>query len=124
MEKEIVKETSRLFDANILSKIKQRKYVYGRMAYVRLMRNKSCTYMEIAEHLGMHYSSIINLNKLFEDISRQDDEFNRKYRELDSMFIRNKRRDRIEIMSHTIKSLELQIKELKLQLMREKKFRV
>jgi len=124
MKKDIIKEANRIFDVNILAKIKQRKYAYGRMAYVRLMRKKGCTYSEIGKHLGMHYSSIIYMDKSFDNIIKQDDEFNRNYRELHNLFIKKKRMDKIERMSHTIKSLELQIKELKLQLMREKKFRV
>ena len=124
MKEEIIKEANRIFDVNILAKIRQRKYVYGRMAYARLMKKRGYTYMEIGKHLGMHYSSIIHMDKLFDDISKQDDEFKRNYRELHNLFTKKRRRDKIERMSHTIKSLELQIKELKLQLMREKKFRV
>ena len=124
MKEEIIKEANRIFNANILAKIKQRKYVYGRMAYVRLMKKRGCAYTEIGKHLGMHYSSIIYMDRVFDDIIKQDDEFKRNYRELHNLFIKKRRRDKIERMSHTIKSLELQIKELKLQLMREKKFRV
>ena len=124
MKEEIIKEVNRIFDVNILAKIKQRKYAYGRMAYARLMRKRGCTYSEIGKHLGMHYSSIIYMDRAFDNIIKQDDEFKRNYRKLHNLFIKKRRRDKIERMSHTIKSLELQIKELKLQLMREKKFRV
>lgn len=102
---------------DIKKRSQQRKYVYARMIFTRIMRLYSYTYPEIAETLGMHHSSIIYLNDHFDILFPQDYDFRLKYNEIEKKIMGVDKSKTLQDLTYKIKSLENQIKDLKLELL-------
>ena len=102
---------------DIKKRSQKRKYVYPRMIFTRIMRLYSYTYPEIAKTLGMHHSSIIYLNDYFDIILPQDFDFRLKYNEIEKKIMGVDKSKTLQDLTYKIKSLENQIKDLKLELL-------
>jgi len=102
---------------DIKKRSQERKYVYPRMIFIRLMRLYSYSYPHIAKFLDMHHSSIIYLNNYFDVMSPQDYDFRIQYKDLGQILMGRQKFKNLEDLTYKIKSLETQVKVLKLELL-------
>jgi hypothetical protein len=102
---------------DIKKRSRERKYVYPRMIFIKIMRLYSYSYPEIGKFLGMHHSSIIYANESFDIIFPQDYDLRVKYNEIEKKVIGVERSNNLQDLTYKIKSLQNQLKDLKLELL-------
>ena len=78
----MIKETNKIFNADILSRSRKQHHVFSRIAYSKIMRNYGKTLENIADEIGRNHASIIYYCKQHEQLYKFDQDYKLKFDQL------------------------------------------